>query len=94
MFLINLVKKERYWILAAGVIVLAPRNGGTFLEVLEGGKYGFGFNNIEEGREKLKKIIELLENGKLVASRFTDRVLFFSGEKFKERLNKILTENL
>jgi len=47
--------------LAAGVIVLVHKNGGTYVEVLDNGKYGIGLESIEEGGEKLKKIIWELE---------------------------------
>ena len=79
--------------LAAGVIVLVHKNGGTYIEVLENGKYGFGFETIEEGAEKLKKIIKTLENKKLNQEKLVHRAEFFSEEKFKERLKKILKEN-
>jgi len=80
--------------LAAGVIVLVHKNGGTFLEVLDSGKYGFGFDSIEEGARKLRRIIEVLEDGRLNPEIFVKRAEFFSGRKFRERLKKILEENL
>lgn len=80
--------------LAAGVVVLVHKNSGTFLEVLEKGKYGVGFETIEEGVEKLKKIIIALERSKIEKNKFIKRAEFFSEKKFKERLQIILNDNL
>jgi len=79
--------------LAAGVIVLVHRNGGTFKEVLDHGRFGIGFDNIEEGAKKLKETIEMLEDGRKVSGNLKARALFFSGDKFRERLDTILVEN-
>ncbi|MEK6871726.1 MAG: glycosyltransferase [Nanoarchaeota archaeon] len=79
--------------LAAGVVVLVHKNGGTFNEVLENGKYGVGFVTIPQAAEKLKKIIKGLAMNKINPALFTKRAEFFSAEKFKERLTYILKEN-
>ena len=79
--------------LAAGVVVLVHKNGGTFKEVLEGGKYGVGFVTIPDAAEKLKKIVKGLENKKVNPALLPKRAAFFSTEKFKERLKHILKEN-
>lgn len=76
--------------LAAGVVVLVHKNGGTFKEVLDNGKYGVGFESIEEASEKLKKIIGALEIKKISPENFIKRTEFFSGKKFRERLRKII----
>ncbi len=57
------------------------------------GKYGVGFESIEEGAEKLRKIIKALELKKINPEKFTKRAEFFSEEKFRERLKNILKEN-
>lgn len=75
--------------MAAGNIILAHKDSGVFTELLENGKWGFGFEEIDEGGNKLKEIIENLENGKLYQKEFSERAEFFSEEKYKERLNKI-----
>ncbi len=76
--------------LASGVVVLVHKNGGTFKEVLDNGKYGVGFESIEEASEKLKKIINALEVKKIHPERFIKRAEFFSGERFRERLKQII----
>jgi len=41
--------------MAAGCIVIAQKNAGTYKEVLDNGKYGFGFDNVKEGSKQLEK---------------------------------------
>lgn len=79
--------------MAAGNIVLTHKNNGVYTELLENGKYGFGFETIEEGSEKLNEIIENLESGKLKQDQFEKRAEFFSEEKHKKRLTQIFKEN-
>lgn len=79
--------------MAAGNIVLAHKTGGTYLEVLNNGEYGYGFENIEEGGEKLGEIIKKLENKELDQKRSIQRADFFSKENFIKRLKQILEED-
>ena len=79
--------------LAAGVVVLVHRNGGTYTEVLDNGKYGVGFDSVEEGAERLNKLIGKLDEKRIKSKKLVDRAKFFSGEKFKERLGEILVTN-
>jgi glycosyltransferase involved in cell wall biosynthesis len=79
--------------LAAGVIVLVHRNGGTYREVLDNGKYGVGFESIDEGAERLEKIIGNLGEKKINVGKLVDRSRFFSGDNFRERLGEILVTN-
>lgn len=76
--------------MAAGCIVLAHKNGGTYTEVLENGKYGYGFENIEEGAEKLGEIIRNLESKNLSNKSSIKRSHDFSLEKFEEHIKKII----
>ncbi|MCL5018843.1 MAG: glycosyltransferase, partial [Candidatus Pacearchaeota archaeon] len=71
--------------LAAGNIVLSHKNNGVYTELLDEGKFGFGFNTIEEGGEKLQEIIKSLENKKLSPWKFSKRAEFFSDRKHLER---------
>ncbi len=76
--------------MSSGVMVLMQKNSGTYLEVLEGGKYGEGFDNIEEGGEKLEKIISDLKKRKINNKSVIKRAEFFSPKNFRWRLRKIL----
>jgi glycosyltransferase involved in cell wall biosynthesis len=76
--------------LATGCIILAQKESGTYMEVLDNGKYGYGFDNVQEGGEKLEKIISDLEKGKLNRNKFSKRAEYFSEENFIKRLKEII----
>jgi len=76
--------------MAAGNIVLVNRNGGTFTGVLENGKYGYGFRNIEEGAKILENLLERLKNNQINVKEYIKRAKFFSEENFTSKLRKIL----
>lgn len=79
--------------LAAGCIVLSHKFASTYLEILESGKYGFGFNNVKEGGKNLDMILTKLKTGKLNQRQFVKRANFFSRDNFIKRVGKILNEN-
>jgi len=79
--------------LAAGCIILAHQESGAYTEVLDNGKYGYGFETLEDGAKKLKEIIEKLETKKLNSEDFSLRAEYFSEENFIKRLKNILEEN-
>jgi len=78
--------------LAAGNAILAYKNAGTYVEVLERGKYGYGFLTIEEGQKNLKEILEKLEKNKLNPNNFRKRAEFFSHENFVSRIKKVIEQ--
>ena len=51
--------------MSSGCIVLAVKNSGTYLDILENGKYGFGFQEIEDGSKMHEKILNDMEKGKI-----------------------------
>ncbi len=76
--------------MAAGCIVLAHKTGGTYEETLNGGKFGFGFDDIKEGGEKLEMILEGLKKGTINNKKSIKRVDFLSEKSFIKRLKKVL----
>ncbi len=81
--------------MAAECVVLAVKNGGTYTDILDNGKFGFGFKDIEEGGRQLEKILRDLEKGKITKKFITNaknRSKDFSGKKFRERLKEIIKQ--
>jgi len=76
--------------MASGCIVLSQKNAGTYLEVLEKGKFGYGFSNVEEGSKTLNEILSKLRSKNMMVSSAIKRARFFSPKKFEERLGEIL----
>ncbi|OGJ13338.1 hypothetical protein A3K82_00370 [Candidatus Pacearchaeota archaeon RBG_19FT_COMBO_34_9] len=79
--------------MAAGNIILGYKNSSNYKEILENGKYGYGFENTEEGAEKLKEILRGLKERKISNKESVKRSKFFSREKFAERIKGIFGEN-
>jgi len=76
--------------MASGCIVLSQKNAGTYKEVLEEGKFGYGFNDVEEGGKKLAEIVGNIKTEQKDKNKAIERARFFSPEKFRERLMLIL----
>lgn len=78
--------------MAAGCIVLVYKNTGTYLETLMNGKYGFGFEDLENGGEKLKMILDGLEKGTIDNKSSIKRSSFLSRKNFIKRLKEVIDE--
>lgn len=78
--------------MAAGNIVLARKNAGTYLDILDNGTFGYGFDNIEEASIKLEEILKKLKTGKLDIQNPMKRAMFFSLDNFNKRLKEVLNE--
>lgn len=79
--------------MAAGCIVLAHKSGGTYQETLMNGKFGFGFDDINEGGEKLEMILDGLKNGTINNKKSIKRSDFVSEKNFIKRLKEVLDED-
>jgi glycosyltransferase involved in cell wall biosynthesis len=81
--------------MAAGCVILSNKASGTFQEVLDKGKFGYGFEEYEDGSRVLEKILEDLKKGKINNKKSIERTKFFSHENFIKRLKLIIkhTEN-
>ncbi len=73
--------------MASGCIPIMRKYSGTYMEILANGRYGFGFDTVEEGARALERV---LTKKKLDNKDSIKRAQFFSSAKFKERLKKIL----
>ncbi|OGJ13347.1 hypothetical protein A3K82_00420 [Candidatus Pacearchaeota archaeon RBG_19FT_COMBO_34_9] len=78
--------------MASGCIILMRKNSGTYTELLENGKYGYGFENAEEGAERLKEILRGLKEKKINNKESIKRSMDFSEERFNRTVEKILNE--
>ncbi|MDO8528994.1 MAG: glycosyltransferase family 4 protein [Nanoarchaeota archaeon] len=76
--------------MASGVIVLTSKDCGTWDEVVEKGKWGVGFDDVEDGGRKLEEILEKLEKEKINPKKFMKRAEFFSRENFIKRIKQII----
>jgi len=78
--------------MAAGCIVLNHKYSGGYLDILDNGKYGYGFSTLKEGADELKRIIKNLEKKKINNKKSIKRAKDFSPKRFRNTLNDILKE--
>ena len=82
--------------MASGLIPVVHKSGGAWIDIVEYGKYGFGFRRIDEAVEYINSILEMneseLQNWR---SKLFEKVKLFSYDAFKnniEHLIKALSE--
>ncbi len=78
--------------MAAGNIVLGYKNSGGYLDILDNGKFGYGFLDGEDGAKKLTEILNKLNSGKININSSIKRAQDFGKEKFIKTLKYILGE--
>ncbi len=78
--------------MAAGLIPVVPKHGGPWTDIIEEGKYGFGYSSIDEAVQAIR---EALEASNSLRRTIIERASQFSLEKFIENLIYMLdSENL
>lgn len=69
--------------IAGGLVPVVYKNGGPWLDIIKGGKYGFGYTNVDEA-------VEAVIEASKFENDFRDVAQNFSFETFKETFSKIL----
>ena len=80
--------------MAAGLIPIVHKSGGPWMDIVEFGKYGFGFSNLEEAEHIIYNLTHLSE-GELctIREKAVVKAKTFSYDVFLRRLN-IIVNNL
>ncbi len=78
--------------MAAGNIVLGYKNSGGYTDILDNGKYGYGFLEVEEGGKKLHEILTNLKNKNINNKSSIRRAKEFGEDKFIKTLKNILED--
>lgn len=83
-------RKEHYGIsileaMACGLVPVVPMSGGPWIDIVERGKFGYGFNTIDEAIEVLETV-DLNKNKEIFES-----LSRFSQSQFKEDLSDLVT---
>lgn len=88
---IHLKKKEHYGIsvveaMSYGLVPIVPKSGGPWEDLTEHGKYGYGFNSVDEAVEKIKNI----DYG--IVKTIQDSMYRFSFERFYDNMHNFIEE--
>jgi len=77
--------------MASGLIPVVHKSGGAWMDIVEYGKYGFGFKSIEEAIENINNILEMhedeLQNWRL---KFHKKIRVFSYNKFRSNIEYLI----
>ncbi len=88
---IHLTKKEHYGIsvveaMSYGLVPVVPDTGGPWEDIIEHGKYGYGFNSVDDAVEKIKNI----DYG--IIKNIQDSMDRFSFERFHDNMDDFIEE--
>jgi len=77
--------------MASGVIPVVHKSGGPWTDIVEYGKYGFGFKSIDEAVGYISNILEMnqneLQNWRL---RLLEKIRIFSYDVFQSKIERLI----
>lgn len=76
--------------MAAGLPVIVHKSGGPWIDIVEEGRYGLGFETAEDLAEQIDKLITDEKEWRRYSELSTRRCKVFSYDKFRDRLAEIL----
>ena len=77
--------------MASGLIPIVHKSGGTWSDIVRGGLYGYGFQDLDEA---VKAVEEAFMNYESIRDRVVNRAREFDEECFKEKFISIVEEVL
>lgn len=77
--------------MASGLVPIVHRSGGPWTDIVEFGKYGLGFDHVEDLTNKLHYLLTDQDCWKELASKVAEKVHQFSQRYFKLKLATILS---
>ena len=89
---IHLNRREHYGIsileaMSYGIVPVVPESGGPWEDIIEHGKYGYGFNNIEEAVEQIKSIdFDIVKTITDSMDRFSFKNFYYNMHNFVEEV--------
>lgn len=77
--------------MASGLIPVVHKSGGAWMDIVEYGRYGFGFKSVEEAIENINNILEMRED-ELQSWRlkFRKKIRVFSYSTFKSNIEHLI----
>lgn len=79
--------------MAAGLIPVVHKSGGPWIDIVEEGRYGFGFSSVSEAIDHVNELLSLNKELESPRSRCVNRVRVFDYTSFKSCL-KLVIERL
>jgi glycosyltransferase involved in cell wall biosynthesis len=77
--------------MAAGLVPVVHKSGGPWTDIVEFGKYGFGFKDTEEASNYIEDIIKLSENElESLRAKYVAKATIFSYKRFSYYVGKLI----
>jgi glycosyltransferase involved in cell wall biosynthesis len=77
--------------MASGLVPVVHKSGGAWMDVVEYGKYGFGFKSIEEAIENIINILEMREDElQSLRLKFRKKIRIFSYSTFRSNIECLI----
>ena len=77
--------------MASGLVPVVHKSGGAWMDVVEYGKYGFGFKSIEEAIENINNILEMREDElQSLRLKFRKKIRIFSYSTFRSNIECLI----
>ena len=77
--------------MASGCVPVVHKSGGPWLDIVEEGRYGFGFSGLEEAANIIRRLLEDEDLWADYSSRAMDRASLFGEDAFKKKLIEVLS---
>ncbi|AEA13687.1 glycosyl transferase, family 1 [Thermoproteus uzoniensis 768-20] len=78
--------------MAAGAVPIVHKSGGPWFDIVEMGKYGYGFINAEEAADALCRVLTSDREFEKMSNLAKEKADEFSYEKFKDRIDNIISK--
>jgi glycosyltransferase involved in cell wall biosynthesis len=79
--------------MACGCVPIVRKSGGPFLDIVEQGKYGLVFENIDELADQINLLLQDENTLKNLSQKAIKRASFFNKENFKKNFLEIIFKN-
>jgi glycosyltransferase involved in cell wall biosynthesis len=77
--------------MASGLIPVVHKSGGAWMDIVEYGRYGFGFKSVEEAIENINNILEMREDElQSWRQKFRKKIRVFSYNTFKNNIEYLI----
>ena len=73
--------------MASGLVPVVHRSGGPWMDIVEYGRHGYGFNDLDDAVDAVRRAVE---NYHVLKDNVTKRSLFFDENKFKHRVRLVV----
>jgi alpha-1,2-mannosyltransferase len=76
--------------MASGCVPIVPKSGGQWTDIVDYGRYGFGYDRVEEAKEIISSLLSDSDKWRKYHELAVERAENFNGALFKEKMVEIV----